>query len=184
MFGEPPRKVFEVVEVQDSFENWANRPYIADELRPQLAKSNLLILPTEQFREIDYPVFPKGTEDLFVFLKENSPSTVHPEICINDEDYKELALHSALLIAGGFLLTSIIVPVVVNLISEYLKAKATSKDDRVNIQLTVIENNGRAFKIKYEGPIPEFEQKVLPIITKLNTNTEINSGNIHDITPE
>jgi hypothetical protein len=173
-----PKNVLVIEEVQESFETWANQAFISAETRELVLKSNLLLIPILGFRELPIPVFPVCTEELFQFIKETSPKEIVPEICIEEKDYKELALHSALLIVGGFLVTALVAPVAVDLIAEYIKRRflkqsennvkaakeiilqEEAEKDEVKVELTVVEESGKALKFSYEGPADDFRKNI------------------------
>jgi len=160
-----------VEDTTKDFQYWLNRPYIGAELRKQLAAANFLVVPREGFRERTEPVFPVGTESLYDFIKNQASDGMKPDICIEDNDYRELALHSTLLIIGGFIVTSLVAPVVVNVISEYIKKKMgpDHADGTVKCDITVVDENGAAKKITYEGPATTFERTVGAAVKKMGT---------------
>jgi hypothetical protein len=156
-------EILKIEEVAESFETWANQPFISSETRQLILKSNLLVVPWLGFRSLDIPVFPVCTEELFRFLKDKAPPEVIPEICIEDKDYKEVALHGALLIVGVFVVTAFIAPLAVDLISEYIKRRIFKPDEdkaKARVELTVIEEGGKALNFKYEGPARDFRKTI------------------------
>lgn len=170
MTHEPPNETeFAVEDTDETFSTWIDRPYIPDELRPQLQRANVLIVPREGFREHAEPVFPVGTEELLNFLRDNTDKGVVPDICIADKDYRELALHDALIIVGSFVVTSIVGPIIADLISEYLKRRWGSKEAeaKIKVELTVIESNGRASRLLYEGMAKDFNETVKPTLKSI-----------------
>lgn len=139
---------------------WLSRPFVTDELRNALASAAILIVPREGFRDHVGPVFPVGTEDVFHHLRQNAPADATVNICIDDKDYHELALHGALLIVGAFFATALAAPVAVNLISDYFKKRlGSSKDRAVKVELTVSDAS-RTAKLTYEGPAEHFQAVV------------------------
>lgn len=143
-----------------TFETWIEKPFIPESLKPSLKTSSLLIVPSESIRNIKGPVFPTGTEDLYFYIKEKM-STFNPEICINDEDYREYAFHGILLILGSFVVTAIAAPVLADVISEYVKKRLFKSDDKndteVRFEMTVTNEDGSSKLIKYSGPAEQFE---------------------------
>lgn len=159
-----------IVEPSDEdFSKWISRSYIPDSLKGQLARANVLIVPNEGFREHLEPVFPVGTEELLNFLRDNAGVGIVPDICIADEDYKELALHGALIILGSFIVTSLVAPVIANLISDYIRKRwpAKQEDAEVKVELTVVGKDNRASRLLYEGPAKDFNKTVRPTLEKL-----------------
>jgi hypothetical protein len=170
MTHEPPNETEYIVEdTNQTFSTWIDRPYIPNQIKPQLQKANVLIIPREGFREHTEPVFPVGTEEFLNFLRDNTDKGIVPDICIADKDYRELALHGALIIIGSFVVTSIVAPIIVDLISEYIKRRWGSKEDeaKIKVELTVIKSDGRASRLLYEGLAREFNKTVKPTLKSI-----------------
>lgn len=169
-----------VRETDRNREYWMSRQYVPENLRDSISRAQLLLVPQEGFGDYAGPVFPVQTEELFQFLGEHAPPNTLVDICISDDDYRELALHDATVIVATILVTSFIAPIAVNLISEYLKRNilAKSKKDtaEVRVRLLVDESDRgkhRTTEISYEGPVSAFEktmrdqvQKLLPDLTE------------------
>ena len=139
----------------ESIESWCNRPYIGDALRGQILKANVLLVPIEGFRERTDPMFPQGTEDLLQFLRESPNEDIKADICIEDEDYRELALHFDLLVLAGAVVTLVVAPIVADLISEYIKRRLGSREPETIVRSELIvydETTGRSVRLSYEGP--------------------------------
>ncbi len=59
------------------------------------------MIPTEGYAERpDLVYFPHGTGDLFHFLTEKPADNLMVDVCIEEEDYKEVALHADWVIIG------------------------------------------------------------------------------------
>lgn len=175
--GKPLVTKLSVKPTQKTFEHWSARPYLSDATKENIRKASVVAVPIENWSGPDEHVFPVGTNDLFQLLRDKLPPD-SVEIAIDDADYKEVALHSALIIVGGFLVTAVVAPVVVNVVSEMLKRRLVSepKGDKpatVRFGLTVVDANSsgsRAAHLTYEGPAPEFDiamQRALNEIPKV-----------------
>jgi hypothetical protein len=160
-----------IVEKSDlSFNTWLAKPYISNHLRQQLSQSNILLLPLENFREGTGLIFPIGTDEIFSYLKENSPDEVSVDILIEDNDYKEIALFSDLLIlVGSFIVTSLVAPLFVNLVSDYfIKKRLPQKtDNQMRIEI-LVENHKETTRVFYEGPVSDFYTTVYPVVESLS----------------
>jgi hypothetical protein len=170
---------FVIEKSEASFDAWLTKSCISDQLRQQLSKSNVLLLPQEDFRQGTGITFPLGTDEFFRYLRENAPEDIKVDILIEDSDYKEIALFSDLLIIlGSFFVTSIVAPIFVNLVSDYLiKKKLPRKTiNQVRIEI-LIEGDQGTTRVFYEGSISDFYKTVYPVVeslvdfqpTKLNT---------------
>jgi len=142
-----------ITDTNENFETWINRKYVSDNTKNQLRDADILIVPNEGFRDSSFPVFPAHTEKIYSFLKKELPPELRVDICIEDDDYKELSLHANLIILGVFVVTAIAVPTLVNLLSEYLKRKIFGNKDeqKVKVSLTVVDDAGHSQNFTYEG---------------------------------
>ncbi|OGR44162.1 MAG: hypothetical protein A2X35_13280 [Elusimicrobia bacterium GWA2_61_42] len=154
---------FSVSETSENFSYWLNRPYIGGELRKELEKSTLLVIPSENFRGKDGPYFPNSTEDFLDFLRSNAREGLVPDICIDDSQFKIIALHHDLIVLGGIVVTAIVAPVAADLIGEYIKKKIWSdkaEEPTVKFNMTVVETDGKAKMMSYEGPASAFRKTI------------------------
>ena len=167
-----------IEESEYSNDYWLSRPYISKELNVELKKANVLLIPHEKFRDFEEPVFNAGSDELLQFIKEHKNDAIIPEICIEDEDYRELSLHSVSIVLGKFIVSSIISGVFINLVSEYLKKVLFDDKDadkaEVSFEMHVIEPGKITKRIRYKGPEKTFKEVVgkslnLPIPTKPET---------------
>src|SRR3954471_12380697 len=94
---------------------------ISSELAVQISTADILIIPTFGHVDSQSPLFPEGTEALLDYLRQNSPSGIAVDICIDDDDYKELALHFALYDLGIFFVSLVAAPACATLIANYIQ---------------------------------------------------------------
>lgn len=158
---------YDPIQVSESTKNrtyWLSRPFVGPELKKKLEKASILVVPQEGFRDHQGPVFPVKTEELFSFLRERAPKGVEVDICIEDADYRELALHDATIIIGTFLVMSLAVPVAKDMISEYLKRRIFGKpknNDIVRFRMLIDESDqgrSRTLDVSYDGPASQFDK--------------------------
>ncbi|MBU2540923.1 MAG: hypothetical protein KJ593_03375 [Candidatus Omnitrophica bacterium] len=155
---------FKVSDSSENFDTWINREYIPAESRTLLRNANILFVPHENFHEQKVPVFPHKTEEVFHFLRRHAPKGINVDICIADDDYKEVVLHSALIIFGSIVVSAIALPVLKDLLSEYLKQKLFNKSNsNIKVSLTVVNTSGKGKQFDYEGPIENFDKVVAKI---------------------
>lgn len=160
MWQEPPSEPkLTIGDTERSFDFWMNRPFIPTSLRAGLSNANVLFVPMDRWNDADGPLFPEGTESLLDYLRDNSPDGVSVDICITDDKYKELALHDATVVIAMLVVSNIVCPLVVNQIQRYLDTIRSSKRHPVKIQI-VIDENGKAREIVYEGPVEQFASTV------------------------
>ncbi len=138
---------------------------LTDETRAAVEKAAIILLPNEGFRDFTEPMFPGGTVELFRHLREHAPEGTSVEIAIEDQDYKELVLHSNVLQLAMVIVDLLIAPVAAQLIANYITARlgSRSKDTPARASLIVDRKDGtaqQAMRISYEGPADTFEQSV------------------------
>jgi hypothetical protein len=150
----------------ENFDTWISREYISKALKRDLKKADILLVPIEGFRDKNIIVFPVQTEGLLIYIKKRLPSEYKIDICIENKDYKELALHSDLVVIGRFVVASVVVPILVKIISEYIKQKILKMGEKrkVKVSLTVVNEKGISKNLTYEGEAENFER----IINKIN----------------
>lgn len=145
-----------------SFDDWLSKPYVSSSLRQRLETSNVLIIPQEGYGDYSDPLFVAGTDDLFRYMSHNASNEVVVDVCIADEDYKTLSLHSDILRLGSFLVTSTILPLFVNLLSSYIyeKMRSTKVDTWMDLEITTVNGHDSSTTIKFKGPVDVFEREV------------------------
>lgn len=147
-----------ITDSSENFDTWINRKYISEELKNILRKANILLVPTEGFRSRNIPVFPVKSEELLTYMKNTLPSDCKVDICIRDQDYKELALHADSVILANLVVTALVAPILVNIVGEYIKQKILKYDEkrRVKVSLTVVDEEGKSKNLTYEGNAEDF----------------------------
>ena len=165
---------------------WLGRDYVSDELRHRLADASILIVPQEGFRDYEGPLFPVATEEFFRFAREELPDDAEVDICIEDGDYKELALHESLIIiATVSVASSFLAGLAVNLVWHFLERRIGSKakEKKTTAKATIIVNttktaktDKRAVEIHYEGPADQLKSSMMTKINELIKRDEAGSN--------
>jgi hypothetical protein len=165
------------VETKESdltFESISTKEYYPKELDDSIIKANVLLVPFENFRSGYNALFPENTKELFDYLKDNENDKLKVEIIANDDTFKEIELHDATILITSFLVTSIIAPFVINLISNFVYDKIKSREKKakdVQVKMDVYyqkKRNEKSIKITYDGPADKMEE----IITKTIENLD------------
>jgi hypothetical protein len=162
-----------IVDCTDSLASRVQSAAVSEEIRQDLKSANVLLLPDETGLAPDVPLFPKGTEQFFQFLKNTKNTDIRADICIDDEGYKELALHADLVTLPSLITTLIAAPALSTLIAEYIKHRFGIKGNKSNMQLTMTihdEHTDRAIKIHYDGPAAEYKFTMNAIMGKIKDN--------------
>ncbi|MDU5082829.1 hypothetical protein [uncultured Tissierella sp.] len=156
----------EVTEVGLSFEDVYKQDYFPKEYEEELKLANLLLIP-RTFRDYEIPVFPEGTLEFFEYIKDRAINTdLIPDICVSDERYRELELHSDIINLPELIVNNFALPIITSIIASYFydKIKERKKDINATVNITV-EKKGKSKKISYEGNIENFE-KTMKIVSK------------------
>lgn len=172
IFEEPVIDQLVVTERNLNFDNWIDRPYIGERTREKLAEANLLFVPDEDYGDEDIVCFPKGTADLFHFFVKSESKELNVDICIEDDDYKELALYSELLIIAGIVVAHLLAPIAVNLISKYIIERTGNRAEKTTVKtkLTVlIEKESRSIEYSYHGPANEYQKVMTNALTNIKS---------------
>lgn len=128
-----------ITEVQENFETWISQSFIPENLKVDLRKAQILLTPTIGFREQPLPTFPVGTEVTLAFLKKNLPNNISVDICIDDKDYAELGLYSNWKMIGAFVVSSLVAPIFVDVLSDLIKKAFIEEEKQPVIQINTIE---------------------------------------------
>lgn len=172
---EEPQPYFVVKPVEVSLDDWLARPFISDETRANLSHVNALIVPDEGDAGEGVMYFPKGTSDLFKYLNAHKSEGLTIDVCIEDKDYKELLQHADLLTVADFVVTALIAPVVVNLISAYIASWRENRLEKtmVKSKLTVVREGDRAaIEYEYYGPAKEYHDVMNSALSRISLLSE------------
>ena len=150
-------------EVQTGFQYWSSAESLSRETQLAVQKSDIVLVPEEGFGDYGRPLFHKGTDDLFQFLRANAPSGMNVELAVEDADYKELSLHGDIVNIATVLVTLLAAPVAVGLIVEYLKNRLGSRLGKTEVRASMILDQGdgpnsKTLRMRYEGPANAFEK--------------------------
>lgn len=154
---EEEKTVIKTEQTSDSFETWASKPFVSDLLRPKISTANILLTPVEQIRNISGPVFPTGTEQLWLYLRKWDSDQIKAEIAIDDDKYEEYAFHGVLINIANFVVSDVAAPLLVLKIYEFLQEKNTESSTEVRCELTIVRPADSNIKISYSGPSGNFE---------------------------
>lgn len=141
------------------------KEYCPKNFKNEIKNTEILILPNKNFRDQNFYYFSDETLYFFHFLKEKNISS---EFCIDNENFNTLQLHSDEFRFSHMLLGGVLLPIFVNLLTEYISTKLKNSQNelspKISIELT-IEKKEKNINLKYEGPIDEFS-KILKEISK------------------
>lgn len=131
-------------------------------------QANCLILPYEHIREgVDY-CFSEYAQEVLQYAKDNKIDGIELDIAATDESYKVLELHSLLLQIGIFVATSIVVPMLVGMVTNYAYDKIKKlhqKEEDVQVRVTFIsvKPDGTSKALSYDGPASQLRRILVEI---------------------
>lgn len=144
-----------------SFEDIYLKPYTPKSNIDEIKKADILLIPYEGYRETKGYFFPECTDEFFRFLK-NYDEELLVDICISDDEYQTLELHSDLINLAMLIIPSASWTIVINMVSAYLydavkKLNRSANEINVNFK-TISENDGKSKEVNYSGTIENFER--------------------------
>ena len=150
---------YEVNEIEDGKLAWISRPYIPLSLKENLKVADILFIPLENFRP-DYPLlFPEGTIDLY-YKAVNELTNFNIGICIEDHDYKEIALHNDIIRFGQFLVEYIAAPLFVSWLWSVIDSKSQKESNPIIEVNLIVVNDNTAKQFKYKDKKSNFESTI------------------------
>ena len=158
-------KSFSIVDTDVNFEKIYGKEYIPHDYIDDIKSANVLLIPNEGFRDKKGYYFPECTPEFYLFLKKQEEITT--EICIDDEEFQRIELHSDVINVATLLIEELVFPIVATLISTYLYDKVKSmnkKKDEVDAKVhIIIEKKGKSKRIEYKGSVEDFEETMKTI---------------------
>lgn len=150
-------EVFEVKESDLTFDSIKDR---YGNISIDLKSANALAIPVEGHDEVSGKVFHAGVDNVYNFFKEKDSQVVF-DIYADDDEVNELSLHAADFFLGSFIVSSLVAPLFINLLSnyvyDYLKARS---EDNIAIDVTVDNGKGKSKKVVYRGKIENLSKAI------------------------
>jgi hypothetical protein len=159
---------FEIVSSDITFSSVIREMNLSEERINELTNSEILALPTKGYRGREGNSFLGGVREFYMYCQEKGLGQ-DIDFCIEKSQYLEIDLNSTELFLGTFIISTIIVPIFVNLISDFIKNKLTQDDDKITINIIInnnIKNNSTA--INFSGTKKDFECKVVKTLSTYN----------------
>lgn len=164
-------------------EYWLNKPFIDDELNLKVSQADILLVPNENFRDTVSFSFTHEAENIYFYLQKNIPNEMSIEICVGD-DFQVLALHADIKRMGTFLVTSVGLPILVNLLTSYIDKNyiadtapvpivnniTINQHTTVNTTINVEIEENNIISINYEGPAKDFQKHMDNTLKELNVS--------------
>lgn len=144
-----------------SFDEIYKKSWFPNEIADEVKKANVLIIPTDYNNDYADVVFPEMTSDFLSYIRQIENGEVVCDIAISDDNFRRTEKHSALIEMAPVIVSSGIVPIVINMISSYLydlvsRYRRTPEDTSAKVKIFAEETKiKKTVKIEYEGPVCE-----------------------------
>ena len=164
-------KKVQIIDSDLTFEKIYEKKYIPSEYLDEIKKANLLIVPNENFRKKGDVLFPETTREFFEYIQDHPNDEIVADIVISDDNFQRIELHSAVIEVATIIVNVVVLPVAINMISNYLYdliKKYHRKPEDTSARLKIISEETKTKKTKiisYEGPVSEVKE-TLEIATK------------------
>ena len=171
LFEKEPKKPYLTTKPSEkSFQTSIERDFLGHELKEKLLATNLLFVPNQGYMDkSELLYFTVGTSDLHQYIIDKNIDGLRADICLEEKDYKEVALHADWLIIAEFIVKEVVAPLFVALLAEYIMKKLGNKKEETNIKskfTLVDEKTGEHTEYKYEGPAKDYRSIMLHTISK------------------
>lgn len=157
MSHESSRDIITVEDTTIGFESIYKETYFPKGLIEEISKANMLIIPDYFSREnFSEYVFPETTKEFLEYAQDKRSDTFIPDIAADDDSFDKIELHSAVITVATFIVTSVVFPIALNIVSDFLAdqiKKHHRKKEGLTAKLNIIVTDGKeSKKISYEGP--------------------------------
>jgi hypothetical protein len=152
---------FEIKECELSFDALLKDENLSQTRVSELKKSQMLFLPVRKYHKEEGYFFYNATRDFYLICKNENPNN-HFDFCTEKNSYKGLTLNGNELFLGTFLIKDVVLPIFINLFSNYIHEKLKSNDDKVRVNI-IIENEEtkKNQEIAFRGTKNDFDKKVI-----------------------
>lgn len=170
----------EVLDSTENFQSWISRDYITEELKNELQKASVLIVPFENLRDFEKPLFPIETSNILRYFQQNSDKDFTVDICITDELYTEFAFYNNYKRLGKFVVVTVAIPTFVTILSAYVYDKYI-KEEESKPEINIIDNSTKI--VVNDTHISTVSQKkyLQPVQVKFSVTVVDSSGNSKEI---
>ena len=134
-------------------------------LKPSLAQANVILLPMFDSERNGEPVFGTNVRDVYQALAKRADDGVFVELAYDGDSPPKLVLHGDLFVFGTLLVTHVVLPIVVGVLSSIIYDRVRSRSrklDETEVRCTFVieEADGTARRLDYNGPASSFERLV------------------------
>jgi len=170
----------EVLDSSENFQTWISRDYIAEELKNELQKASVLLVPFEKLRDFDKPLFPIETSNILRYFQQNFDKDFTVDICITDDLYTEFGFYNNYKRLGKFVVATVAIPTFVTILSAYVYDRYI-KEEESKPEINIIDNSTKI--VVNDTHISTVSQKkyLQPVQVKFSVTVVDSSGNSKEI---
>ena len=122
-----------------------------------VSAAEVLIVPLKDFREGVAFAFHQDTASFARYLTKNLAGQAKIEVLADDDEYVEIALHGASLRFSTLVVSAVIAPVLLNLLSSYIYDELKAKpSDTVEMSLVIESHDCRSVHVGFKGEARDF----------------------------
>lgn len=165
MLHETNNKEIIVEDTTIDFKSIYKEEYFPQDLFAEIQKANMLIIPEcFSIEGCSRYVFPETTQEFLEYAKEKACDEFIPDIAADDTTFNKTELHSAVIGVATFIVTSVVFPIALNIVADFLYdqvRKHHRKDNELSCKLDIIVTDGKENKrISYKGPVDSAEESL------------------------
>jgi len=141
----------------------ASYPVLDDALQSAVRSAAVVLLPSTGHAGAEVSYFPSDTPALLQLLQQELPEGVRVEAAVDEDAYQELALHGIVMTLATVACTSVVLPIVKDLLAKFIERKISKKETlkgaTVRAKIIVAKTMTSCYtEISYEGPAAEFRK--------------------------
>lgn len=122
-----------------------------------VSAAEVLIVPLKDFREGVAFAFHQDTASFARYLAKNLAGQAKIEVLADDDEYVEIALHGASLRFSTIVVTAVVAPVLINLLSSYIYDELKAKpSDTIEMSLIIEDHHCHAMHLEFKGEAKDF----------------------------
>ena len=173
-------------DVTQGLQYWKKSEELSNEVRQELTDANVLFVPLKGERDgedsIDSgKVFAPDAEQFFKYLLDSDKKDIKADMCVNDGEYRKLSLYAepiTLTVIGTIVISSIIAPVIKDLILDYIRKNRSESSKNSEFRITLIIDNEDGFirEIQCSGSTVEVEKTLPRMIDQVLAQAEHNNS--------
>lgn len=123
----------------------------------EVSAAEILIVPLKDFREGVPFAFHQDTASFARYLSKKLAGQAKIEVLADDEEYIEIALHGASIRISTIVVSVVVAPLLVNLLSSYIYDELKAKpSDSVEMSLVIEDHDCRAMRVGFKGDAKDF----------------------------